>query len=296
MKVFFIGTSQVHRVEKIMQNKISTSIESLKENRILRIIENIKRIKESDIIYGTFIGLFNKRNIIYLSISKILKKKVICHWIGSDVLEALKHPKKTVFIQRFIDVNLSGSSLLKKELKTIGIDSEEEHIVLSDISYEVEDMPIEHAILTYLPTNSVKFYGGENIKRLASEFPNIKFYVVANENKNEFKDQKNIINLGKISLKEMEKIYKKISILIRQVEHDGLSLMLLEALAKGKEVIYSYEFPFTYESKDYESLKIILNKIIKEKPIKNLKGSNFIKENFTTEKYINNLLRRFYRM
>lgn len=293
MKVFFMGTAQIHRLEKIMYNKIGTSIESLEKNKFLKLFEDMKNILNSEIIYGTFFGLFSKRNLIYLIIAKLFRKKVICHWIGTDVLIALENPKKTLFIQKFIDLNLSGSKQLKEELETVGIKSMEEHIILNDIDFNIEEMPSEHSALAYLPTEKVKFYGGDYIKQLAKDFPNIKFYIVANENKDEFKDYENIINLGRVSLEKMEEVYQKISILIRIVEHDGLSLMLMEALAKGKEVIYSYDFPYTYKSNSYISLKENFIKIIVDKPKKNIEGAKYVTENFKVENYINNLLKYF---
>ncbi|NME35810.1 MULTISPECIES: glycosyltransferase [Fusobacterium] len=293
MKIFFMGSSQIHRLGNIMKNKTFIEIENSQKNKILKIKEDIKKILKSDIIYGAYIGVLNKKNLLYLIIGKCLRKKVICHWIGSDVLVALKNPKKALFMQRFIDMNLSGSEILKKELESIGIKSIEEHIILNDINYKTLKMPEEHSVLVYLPTNKEDFYGEEYIKKLSKEFLKIKFYVVANENKDKFKEYPNIINLGKVSIEEMEKIYKKISILIRMVEHDGLSLMLMEALAKGKEVIYSYDFPYTYKSNDYKSLKENFVNIIKNKPTENIKGAKYITENFKVENYINNLISYF---
>ena len=56
MKVFFMGTAQIHRLEKIMYNKIGTSIESLEKNKFLKLFEDMKNILNSEIIYGTFLG------------------------------------------------------------------------------------------------------------------------------------------------------------------------------------------------------------------------------------------------
>lgn len=293
MKIFFMGSTQFYRLEKIIRKEEKTDLESLDENKFLKLFKNIKKILKTDIIYGAFFGVCNKVNLIYLIIAKLFRKKVVCHWIGTDVLIALKNPKKTLFMQKFIDLNLAGSKQLKEELEVIGIKSIEEYIILNDIDFNVEEMPIDHRVLVYLPTERIKFYGGDYIKQLAKDFPNIKFYIVANENKEEFKNYQNIINIGRVSLDKMEEVYRKISILIRMVEHDGLSLMLMEALAKGKEVIYSYDFPYTYKSKDYVSLKQNFLKIIKDKPKKNIEGAKYIKENFKVENYINNLLQHF---
>ena len=293
MKVFFIGTNQIHRLEKIMRNEIESYLESNEKNKVMKLIEDIGNILKSEVVYGSFIGLFNKKNLIYLLLIKIFRKKVICHWIGTDVLIAMKKPRRTRFLQKFINLNLSGSLLLKQELESIGILSIEEHIILDDINYEIEKAPEKHRVLVYLPTNNIEFYGGKYIEKLAIDFSNIEFYIVANENEKRFKGYNNIMNFGKVSLEKMEEIYKSISILIRLVEHDGLSLMLMEALVKGKEVIYSYDFPDTYKSNNYDDLKQIFQKIIEVKPKLNEEGAKYIKENFSRKKYINNLKKYF---
>jgi hypothetical protein len=41
----------------------------------------------------------------------------------------------------------------------------------------------------------------------------------------------------------MEKVYKDASVLLRIVPHDGLPRMVLEALSRGRPVVYNHPFP-----------------------------------------------------
>ncbi|WP_297432233.1 hypothetical protein [uncultured Cetobacterium sp.] len=297
IKIFFSGTDQVYRVEKIFKKKYNIKTlndKSEKNNKYINLLKDIYKISKANILYTTFWGIPCKKNSVYLKIAKLLNKKVVCHWIGSDVLEALKNPKETIKLQKYIDINLTGSELLKSELLELGIKSNVENIILDDISIINNSTKLqEHGVLVYLPTGKEEFYGGKFIQKLAIEFPKINFYIVANTNKNYLKELRNIKNIGKVSLKEMENIYNKISILIRIPEHDGLSLMLLEALARGKEVIYKYDHPYTKKATNYSELKRQFEKIIGTLPKYNIEAVNYIEQNYKSDNYIENLHNMF---
>ena len=63
----------------------------------------------------------------------------------------------------------------------------------------------------------------------------------------------------------MDKIYDQTSILLRMPEHDGLSGMIFDALAKGRYVIRSVKFPGCYYAENYEDVKKHVNAILKRK-------------------------------
>ena len=87
----------------------------------------------------------------------------------------------------------------------------------------------------------------------------------------------------------MYQIYNKISILIRIPEHDGLSLMLLEALIKGKNVIYCYDFPYTKKATSFEELDEKFKQIISYNPEPNTKGHDYIMKEYNMEDIKNKL-------
>lgn len=297
IKIFFSGTNQVYRVEDALKKKyvVKTYNDKNKnDNKYVNLLKNIYKMSKANILYTTFWGIPCKKNNIYLKIAKILNKKVVCHWIGSDVLEAMKKPKETLKFQKYIDLNLAGSQLLQEELLDIGIESIVENIILDDILIRNNKLRLkEHGVLVYLPTGREEFYGGKLIERLAKEFPKINFYIVANVNTDYLKNFKNIKNIGKVSLEEMEEIYDKISILIRIPKHDGLSLMVLEALARGKEIIYKYEHPYTKKAEDYIQLKKQFELIIQKPPEYNLEAAKYVKENYSADNYLTSLYNRF---
>jgi len=256
------------------------------ENLIKKYKQFIKTISKVDTVYTIGQSFrFNPKIVI----SKILGKKVISHWIGSDILEAKKNRFHKIN-QWFIDINLSCSELIQNELFDMGIASELLPIIPAGMSYDIAIMPKRHSVLVYLPEGNEEFYGKKFVEFLALEYPDIEFKIVANTNKN-ILNFKNVFFLGRLSFDEMEKLYDEISILLRLPEHDGLSLMLLEALAKGKEVIYKYPFPYTHTASNLTELKIVFSKIVSSEPKVNYEANEYIRNNYNQCKIYNDFKR-----
>ena len=148
-----------------------------------------------------------------------------------------------------------------------------------DLNYS--KVPKQHGIITYLPEGKEQFYGIEFVKFIAEKHPELKIYIVGNEN--DSLSLKNVKFLGKLSQEEMLKLYDKTTILLRIPKHDGLSLMLLEALIKGKEVIYCYNFPYTKCATTNEEVDLMLNEIISKPPKLNEEGHQYIIENYNID-------------
>jgi hypothetical protein len=309
MKLLIYGTtSHSNRLAEILMQDNSIEVIDLAKQfckhakarfPIFFYIERIKKmvlaIYKADLIYTIFMGNFSKYNFIFFLVARILKKTTINHWIGTDVLIAKKNMHKCAIMQKLIKYNYCGSKILYDELKEINIKSEIVPIVLQDIPHCISKMPDNHKILVYLPQGREVFYGLNIVKKLIYKFKDIEFYIVGNDS-DIFSGVRNVKMLGHVSLLEMNNIYDRISILLRIPEHDGLSLMLLEALAKGKYVIYKYEFPYTFTARSYEEAEKAINIILKKekKPIANKEASEYIVKNYSTRLYINKILEKMH--
>ena len=77
----------------------------------------------------------------------------------------------------------------------------------------------------------------------------------------------------------MNKVYENTTVLLRIVEHDGQSLMVREALARGRQVIWSEPFPHCHYAKDFAAAKAALSSIIRN-PVINYSGVSYVQEAF----------------
>lgn len=290
MKILLFGTSQTKHIKEIFLRHeievVELNEEDYNKNLIAKIISFINTIKDVDFVYRIYNqSKFNWRFMI----AKILGKKTISHWIGTDVLEEQRNRKKIgTRINRYVTtLNLACSPLIKRELKDMGIDALEIPIVPTIKSRVGNTKLKRHAVLTYIPKGREKFYGMHYIHELARIYPDISFHIVANDN--DSIKLKNVFFHGMLNKVEMEKLYNETTILFRFPEHDGLSMMLLEALAKGKQVIYPYEFPYveTPKSRELQDVLDTFKQAISKKPIINIDGAKFVTERYKEENIIN---------
>ncbi|PKM86808.1 MAG: hypothetical protein CVU87_11005 [Firmicutes bacterium HGW-Firmicutes-12] len=251
---------------------------------IRKLLSNIRIIKNSDVVYG----IFSAYHLSYWIVARLFSKKTINHWIGTDVYVLFKKGIKYDFVnilskfaQKLITTNVIGSEFLKEELNKKNIDGLVIPLIAEGINLDSQAPPEEHAVLTYIPNGREEFYNLDMVINLASEFTDVNFIVVGNDGKNVQDRQlfKNISFKGYVSKQEMDEIYSKVSILIRLPIHDGFSMMVIEAMAKGKTVIYRMNQEGTIHIGEYEELRKVFKETIKSKPTVNHEAVDYVKGN-----------------
>ena len=225
-------------------------------------------IKYDKVILTILYGKKSSLVIILLQtfLWRLCGRKIIRFWVGTDVVHALENRKmKFIFkiFDKMADSNIAQAPWFVEELKRIKIKSLFVPLIMPKIkTNHLESLPKKCAILSYLPTVRQEFYGSKIVIRLAKEFPEIRFIIVANEGGN-LPTLKNVECLGYVI--NMDKIYDQTSILLRMPEHDGLSGMIFDALSRGRYVICSVKFPGCYHAENYEDVKKYLKVILKRK-------------------------------
>jgi len=197
-----------------------------------------------DIAHFVYSPTIRLRALFLFPFLKLLRRKTVVHWIGSDVLSVLTR-RKPRFITRavssLIDRNLAQSQWLRDELTEVNIFAEHISIVPNISIFRPLELPNRTTVLAYIPAQRPDFYGGSIILRLAKEFPAVTFLVVASAERKSTFD--NVEYLGYVPHDSMSRLYKRATVLIRMPKHDGLPFMVLEALSYGRYVIYNRPFP-----------------------------------------------------
>ncbi len=258
---------------------------SRKPFRLLRVLDYIKQIKNADMLY--FVGGNITKSRFYIKVARFFKTEVIIHWVGSDVLHLPERIDK--FRPYFKGVrHLVCSEMLQQELTESQIYADHIPLVPYEMDLELQQLPEKHAIMAYLPEGKERFYGLSYVRVLAESHPEITFHIVANEGIGELSFD-NVIFYKKMELNELNDLYKKISVLVRITEHDGLPMMMLESLAKGKTVIYSFRHPFvrTPESLSEKDVLRAFDEIVADPPVLNEEGSRYVREFYSPESVMN---------
>jgi hypothetical protein len=216
----------------------------------------------------------------------LLKKKIVMHWVGTDVLVAHKAFKNKKIDHELLKRarHLCIVSWLQEELKQIGIHAD--IVPITGFENEIPDpqpLPEKFSILSYVgkTKEQAEFYGVKHLIRLAIDFPHIEIKIAG---KTEY-DQPlpdNIKILGWIT--DMASHYKECVLYLRLTEHDGISFMVLEALSHGRYVARSQEHEICYFVPTYAHLKDIVEKLYLKHQAGTLKenreGFCYIRNNF----------------
>ena len=201
----------------------------------------------SDLIY--LIGGDIRPNRFYHMALK-LHKKLIFHWVGSDILEMKAwRDQKRAFSHLLMEkaTHWAEVNWTAAELTGLGLNCKIVPLTPTVFPKEVKSLPEKFVVLTYLPANRADFYGEATIIELAKRFPEIVFLAVANQTTGPQTEwPANLISVGWVD--NMAELYGEVTMLIRLTQHDGLSFMVLEALAHGRHVIWGYPFAGVYQT------------------------------------------------
>lgn len=192
-----------------------------------------------------------------LALAVALGRPAVRWWVGSDVLTCLRDPisgARARILASFFARNIAVAPNLAEELSSIGIHAS---VIPSVIDLELP-RPISTSgscpsrVLVYLPTARRAFYGEAVVGRVIRANPDLNFIIVGDE-EHRFRGPRNVESLGWVS--DMKPVYDRVGCLLRVTEHDGLPRMVVEALLRGKYVIYSGRLPGTWRAKTYEEVQ-----------------------------------------
>jgi len=288
LSIAIIGVTKfAKRLESQLNNK---NVESLFISELLRDID-FKKLKSYSIIHFMWSPTLSIRGFLTLIRLKLMHKKIIVSWIGSDVLFAntrLLSKLITKISQGMIDANLTDSENLKKELNQIGIKAKLQRLPIFRF-FKINEIPNQKRVSVYLPDeykHNWSFYQGDIIKKLVKSFPDVEFIIVPNTGKNF--SEKNVKCIKWTD--NMEEIYSQVMATIRLPIHDGLSNTILEVLSLGRTMITSpVDFPYCKIATNFEEAKGHLQNVI-ENPSINIEASEFVHKNYNLAKFTDELI------
>lgn len=288
MSIAIIGIAKFgKRLESQLNNK---NVESLFISELLRDID-FKKLKSYSIIHFIWSPTICPRGFLTLLKLKLMHKKIVVSWIGTDVLHAnscLLSRVITKISQSMIDINLVVSENLKKELNQIGIKAKLQPLPVF-LLYKINEIPNQKRVSVYLPDKNKQnwsFYQGDIIKKLVKSFPDVEFIIVPNTGKNF--SEKNVKCIKWTD--NMEEIYSQVMATIRLPIHDGLSNTILEVLSLGRTMITSpVDFPYCKIATNFEEAKGHLQNVI-ENPSINIEASEFLHKNYNLAKFTDDLI------
>lgn len=214
--------------------------------------------------------------------SLLLGKRVILHYVGSDVVQTLKSKRK-VLIQRILTrlgvQTLADSEYLVQSLKAVKIKSKRLYFANRMLVDTEQGYPSKLTVLCYIPDGKEKFYGLEQVFYCAEKMPDTEFLLLRNTGTYPLS---NVRALGFVAEEDIYKTYNLCSVYVRMTQHDSLSCMVLELLACGRHVIWTYPFPHCHQANSSEDLYSILSDTSLFK-LPNQAGKEYVLKHFSNE-------------
>jgi hypothetical protein len=169
----------------------------------------------------------------------LLRRPMIMHWVGSDVTYALAAARRGRTSPRLIGrpAHWAEVDWTAAELRLLGVRAEIVPLTSARLRASDTPLPDSFTVLTYLPPARAEFYGRSRVYRIAARLPDVRFLVAGNSGP-DLGAPANVEFTGWVEA--MEKLYPRCTVLLRLTEHDGLSFMVLEALAAGRHVIWNH--------------------------------------------------------
>jgi len=203
-------------------------------------------------------------------------------WAGSDVIKAQDDPFNLELIKQERFINLSDGPWLVDELETMGVHAEYVPLTAVRSGGSVKPFSRQFRVLTYLPQPRREFYGAELIYEVARAMPEVPFTVVG-AGLRDHAAPPNVEFCGMVN--DMQDRIDNCTVLLRQPKHDGKSMLVLEALARARHVIWNYEFPEVTTAKTLDEILQALGNLramhAAGKLQPNYQGRAFVLEHFS---------------
>jgi glycosyltransferase involved in cell wall biosynthesis len=240
-------------------------------------------------------GSIETSKVFDLALNK--KKPLIMNWVGTDVLTAISAFRSGKYRKDYIDnaIHFCEVNWIQDELKEIGINADIVNFASFDKKFQIENPTSEKfTVLTYIPNQRSDFYGPNLFLNVARFFPEIDF-LIAGTTAEEYQPlPENVKALGWVE--DMDSLYAVVHVCVRIPEHDGLSTFILEALARGKDVIYKYPFDYCMQAENEMEFKSVLQSryLLFTKGLwnSNHSGAEFIANEFNSNQILSELKKR----
>ena len=213
---------------------------------------------------------------------------VVTHWLGSDVIHLRTSGQRgwrgrlhRRCAYRWATAHLADSAMLVEELRQMGIEASVVRLLPGRIEAAVEALPARPSVLSYWFDGLARrnFYGGAIVLQLAREFPDIEFRILEATGKGE-ETIANVRFLGHHD--DPTPFYSESSVLIRIPEHDSVSAMVLEMLARGRYVIYNKRLDGCHFASNLVEARAALADIVtRTEP--NMPGAEMVRRDFSLE-------------
>ncbi|MDZ7727597.1 MAG: hypothetical protein U5Q44_05005 [Dehalococcoidia bacterium] len=170
-----------------------------------------------------------------------LRKRIVMHWAGTDVLHALRdwqagRASKGLLRRAH---HWAAAPWLVEELEPMGVRAEPRALPMVIKTGTDLPLPETFRVLVFLATEPHSAYDISGTMQVIESLPDIPFVMVGGYRPAEIPDNLEVVGW----VEDMQPQYARTSAYLRLVHHDAMSHSVIEALGYGRQVLWSYEIP-----------------------------------------------------
>lgn len=163
-------------------------------------------------------------------------KPVAVVWAGSDVLEIRDSPDEIARVKARRYRHAACSAALAQELCDLGIPATELRLVVAERRAALAPLPSRFSVLAYCPGSREDVYGVDVMRELMRLLPHVHFHIIGG-----YRGDPSVPNATYHGwIDDVGPIVDAATVVVRPTRHDGMPLMVLEALARGRYVVWSH--------------------------------------------------------
>jgi hypothetical protein len=257
----------------------------------------LPRVANADVLYliSSRIERWAPQDVMML----MRRKPVVIHWVGTDASRATEAHRRGVLSARIAEdaTHWCDAPWLVSELRGAGIHSEYVPLPIPFSTISPPPLPSQFRGLMYLPADprDREVFDEETVLRLPEAFPDTAFTLLPATAAGLGRElPPNVATPG--WLPTIDDAYAESTVLIRQTTHDGMAFTAVEALARGRYVIWSYPIAGGIHASGFEDVRAALSSLIERhesgKLPLNLSGRAHTLANFAPTRLVTQLDQR----
>ena len=227
----------------------------------------------------------------------------VIHWVGTDVLLAAEAAGRGQLSQRVVErpVHWTDAPWLVGELASLEIHAEYVPLPVPGLAMAASPLPGRFRVLLYLPVDDFdrEVFDVQSLLRLPGAFPEAEFTLVPSP-------PETLLGPLPPNLKalrwvdDMDALYRETTVIVRLTSHDGMSFMALEALSRGRYVIWTHPIEGGIRASGFDETAARLGELLEAhrtgKLEPNARGIEYTRQNFDPVRVADDLDARLRRL
>ncbi len=173
-------------------------------------------------------------------------------WAGSDVVALQQDRTLAARVRQRNVTHFAVAPWLIDELQQFRINARHTPVAAIRIAQSTPPFPAWFQVAAYLPEPRAAFYGSQTVYRAARSCPDVRFVVTGQHGATDPEAPSNVSFTGQLD--DLTDVFNNSVLLLRNTQHDGMSLMVLEAMNLGRYVVWTHEIPGVKAARDEEEI------------------------------------------